>query len=577
MIETMQSYKNWKLAKEPSKALFSQLKEELEVDDLIIRLLIQRGIHTYEEAKSFFNPGVSQLHDPFLMNGMLDAVTRIHKAVENEEHILIFGDYDVDGTTSVALAYSYFKQIFPNRIHYHIPDRYEEGYGISVFGIDRAASLNCKLIIALDCGVRSVDKVEYAKSLGIDFIICDHHLPGDELPDAIAVLDPKKPGCDYPFKELSGAGVGFKLIQAYNQLHSVEEDVLHYLDLVTLSIAADIVSLTGENRSLASLGLTLINEGKSINIQKILQAREKNPEQNSKKDVGISDLVFKVAPLINSAGRIDHGSAAVDLLLADSTIKFNNALHKIKAFNQERVDLDKRITREAIAMIDSSPIRKEASSTVLFKEDWHKGVVGIVASRVIEKYYRPTIILTLSKGVITGSARSVKGFNIHEAISRCSQYLEQFGGHEAAAGLTMLPEKLSGFAAKFEEVVQEMIQEDQKVEHVDINLEIEPRDITPGVYKILKRFAPFGPNNMAPVFMSKGLVDFGYAKIVGDNHLKMKLGKPNQPYFDAIGFNLGNYESALRQGIPVDVCFTLDENHFNGKITLQWIVKDIKC
>lgn len=576
MIEAVQAKKEWKLAKEPDQALFRSLKEELDVDDLIIRLLLQRGIQTYAEAKEFFNPGENQLHNPFLMDGMLEAVNRIHQAVKNNEHLLIFGDYDVDGTTSVALTYSFFKQVFPDRIHFHIPDRYEEGYGISTFGIDRASSLNCKLIIALDCGIRSIDKVEYAKSLGIDFIICDHHLPGDHLPDAVAVLDPKKPLCNYPYKELSGAGVGFKLIQAYNEKHHVEDEVYHYLDLVALSIAADIVSLTGENRSLAYLGLKKINDGKSINIQKILDSRDKNPGAKYGKSIEISDLVFKVAPLINAAGRIDHGSSAVDLLLAKAPADFDKALLKVHAFNKERVDLDKRITDEALAMIDSSPMRKEAASTVLFKEDWHKGVVGIVASRVIEKYYRPTIILTLSKGLITGSARSVRGFNIHEAISRCAEFLEQFGGHEAAAGLTMFPENLDAFIIKFEEVVKELIHDDQKVEQVNVNLEIEPSDITPALYKMLKRFSPFGPNNMSPVFMSKGLFDFGYAKIVGINHLKMKLGKPHQPYFDAIGFNMGNYESALRQGIPIDVCFVLDENHFNGKVTLQWIIKDIR-
>jgi single-stranded-DNA-specific exonuclease len=576
MYDVLPVAKSWKLAEKPNPEIFAQLKKSLQVDDLIINLLIQRGITSYEEAKEFFTPGESQLHDPFLMQGMHQAVERIRKAVSNQESILIFGDYDVDGTTSVALVYSYFKNVFPNKIYFHIPDRYEEGYGVSTVGIDRAASLGCKLIIALDCGIRSVDKVKYASELGIDFIICDHHLPGDEIPDAVAVLDPKKKGCKYPYKELSGAGIGFKLIQAFNETSRVEDSVLHYLDLVALSIAADIVPITGENRSLAYLGLKQINSGKSESIQRMLLSKEKPGSVPSTKAVEISDLVFKVAPLINAAGRIDHGKTAVDLLLGESEEILQRSLSKITELNNSRVNLDKNMTSEALAMLDSSSENQFAASTVLFKDDWHKGVVGIVASRMMEKYYRPTIILTQSKGLITGSARSVKGFDIHDAISQCSEYLVQFGGHQAAAGLTLLPENLPAFRLKFEEVVSAMIREEQKVEEISIDLEAEPAHITPSLYKMLKRFAPFGPGNMAPVFMSRGLTDSGYAKLVGVNHLKMKLGKPHQPYFDAIAFNKGEFFAPVSQGMPVDVCFSLDENHWNGNISLQWMIKDIK-
>ncbi len=576
MYDLLPVVKNWKLADKPNPELFDKLKTSLQVDDLIINLLLQRGIKSYEDAKEFFTPGEHQLHDPFLMQGMHQAVDRIRKAVSNQESILVFGDYDVDGTTSVALVYSYFKNVFPNRIHFHIPDRYEEGYGVSTVGIDRAASLGCKLIIALDCGIRSVDKVNYAHELGIDFIICDHHLPGDEIPDAVAVLDPKKSNCNYPFKELSGAGIGFKLIQAFNEVSRVEESVLHYLDLVALSIAADIVPITGENRSLAYLGLKQINSGKSESIQRILLSKEKPGSAPSIKQIEISDLVFKVAPLINAAGRIDHGKTAVDLLLAESEEILNYSLSKISELNTSRVNLDKNMTNEAFAMLESHPESLYTASTVLYKEDWHKGVVGIVASRMMEKYYRPTIILTQSKGLITGSARSVKGFDIHAAISQCSEFLIQFGGHQAAAGLTLLPENLPAFRLKFEEVVANAILEEQKTEEIVIDLEVQPSDITPALYKMLKRFAPFGPGNMAPVFMSRGLVDSGYAKLVGVNHLKMKLGKPNHPFFDAIAFNKGEFLPAVSQGMPIDVCFTLDENHWNGNISLQWMIKDIK-
>ncbi|MEX1190211.1 MAG: single-stranded-DNA-specific exonuclease RecJ [Bacteroidia bacterium] len=576
MIDVLPVTKLWKLAEKPDPEVFRSLKESLKVDDVIINLLIQRGINTFEAAKQFFSPGENQLHDPFLMQGMHQAVDRIEKAVSNQESILIFGDYDVDGTTSVALVYSYFKNIFPDRIYFHIPDRYEEGYGVSTVGIDRAASLGCKLIIALDCGIRSVDKVKYASEQGIDFIICDHHLPGDEIPDAVAVLDPKKSNCQYPFKELSGAGIGFKLIQAYNQINRIEESVLHYLDLVVLSIAADIVPIVGENRSLASLGLSIINSGRSKNIRYILSSREKPGSSPSTKEIEISDLVFKVAPLINAAGRINHGKTAVDLLLAETDQDLKYSLSKITEFNMQRVDYDKRMTDEALAILDSSPDNQLAASTVLYKEDWHKGVVGIVASRVMENYYRPTIILTYSKGVITGSARSVKGFDIHAAISKCSEFLEQFGGHQAAAGLTLLPENLAGFRIKFEEVVSQSILEEQKTEEVEIDIEIEPKDITPSLYKLLKRFSPFGPGNMSPVFLSRSVIDSGYAKIVGVKHLKMKLGKAGQPFYDAIAFSKPEFYDKVSNGFPIDVCYSLDENHWNGNVNLQWVVKDIR-
>jgi single-stranded-DNA-specific exonuclease len=568
--------KRWRILPTPDGDLVAKLAAELSIESKLSRLLVQRGITNYNEAEKFFRPSLSDLHDPFLMHDMQNAVDRILSAIEEGQTIMIYGDYDVDGTTAVALMYSYLLPFFHERAHYYIPDRQIEGYGISTIGIDRAHELGCELIIALDCGIRSIDKVEYASSLGIDFIICDHHLPGDELPNAIAVLDPKKKECEYPFKELSGAGVGFKLIQALETVHKTGVPIENWLDLVTLSIAADIVPIIGENRILAFYGLKLINTSPRSGIKALLT----NPANGGKhlidKEISITDLVFTVAPKINAAGRIDHGKKAVELLISKVEVDIVSVLDHINKNNKERKGLDEAMTKEALSMIDASLSLKNAKSTVLYRNNWHKGVVGIVASRVMERYYRPTIILTESNGKATGSARSVKGFDVHEAIAACADLVDQFGGHMYAAGMTMPIENVDLFRERFEKYVSANITEEQLKQEVEIDLEIDPSEISPKFYRILKQFAPFGPGNMAPVFLSKTLMDDGSAKLVKDNHLKMKVGHSNPHFFDAIAFNMGQFLPKLQMRIPVDVCYCLEENHWNGRVTLQWMVKDIK-
>jgi single-stranded-DNA-specific exonuclease len=568
--------KRWRILPTPDGDLVAKLAAELSIESKLSRLLVQRGITNYNEAEKFFRPSLSDLHDPFLMHDMQNAVDRILSAIEEGQTIMIYGDYDVDGTTAVALMYSYLLPFFHERAHYYIPDRQIEGYGISTIGIDRAHELGCELIIALDCGIRSIDKVEYASSLGIDFIICDHHLPGDELPNAIAVLDPKKKECEYPFKELSGAGVGFKLIQALETVHKTGVPIENWLDLVTLSIAADIVPIIGENRILAFYGLKLINTSPRSGIKALLT----NPANGGKhlidKEISITDLVFTVAPKINAAGRIDHGKKAVELLISKVEVDIVSVLDHINKNNKERKGLDEAMTKEALSMIDASLSLKNAKSTVLYRNNWHKGVVGIVASRVMERYYRPTIILTESNGKATGSARSVKGFDVHEAIAACADLVDQFGGHMYAAGMTMPIENVDLFRERFEKYVSANITEEQLKQEVEVDLEIDPSEISPKFYRILKQFAPFGPGNMAPVFLSKTLMDDGSAKLVKDNHLKMKVGHSNPHFFDAIAFNMGQFLPKLQMRIPVDVCYCLEENHWNGRVTLQWMVKDIK-
>ena len=568
--------KRWILVPKPDTDVVNKLALELGIESKLSRLLVQRGITNYTEAEKFFRPSLSDLHDPFLMDDMQNAVDRILSAIEEGQTIMIYGDYDVDGTTSVALLYSYLLPFFHERAHYYIPDRQVEGYGISTIGIDRAKELACDLIIALDCGIRSVDKVEYASSLGIDFIICDHHLPGNELPKAIAVLDPKKKECQYPFKELSGAGVGFKLIQALETVINSGLPVENWLDLVTLSIAADIVPITGENRILAFYGLKLINKSPRSGIKALLTNPANGGKQLVSKEISITDLVFTVAPKINAAGRIDHGKKAVELLISDVPVDIASVLEHINNNNKERKGLDEAMTKEALSIIDASPILQNAKSTVLFRNKWHKGVVGIVAARVMEKHYRPTIILTESNGKATGSARSVKGFDVHEAIAACADLLDQFGGHMYAAGMTMPIENVDLFRERFESYVSANITDEQLQQEVEIDMELDPSEITPKFYRILRQFAPFGPGNMAPVFLSKTLVDDGSAKLVKENHLKMKVGQRNPHFFDAIAFNMGQFLPNLQMRIPVDICYNLEENHWNGKVTLQWMVKDIK-
>ena len=537
--------KRWEIKPAASPNLVNTLAGELNLEPRLANLLAQRGVSTFEEARSFFRPALEELHDPFLMLGMDKAVARIRSAIAQNERIMIYGDYDVDGTTAVALVYSFFKQFYPNHIEYYIPDRYTEGYGISFQGIDSAAESGGRLIIALDCGIRSVDKVAYALEKNIDFIICDHHLPGDELPAATAILDPKQANCNYPYKELSGCGIGFKLVQALAPVCCPDFNVYNALDLVATSIAADIVPITGENRILAYFGLKQINTAPRPGIKALLKSGKepdaKGVSNKPEKEITIESLVFVAAPRINAAGRIDHGRKAVELLIADTEAAAQEVSLHVNVQNGKRKDLDKLITEEALAILASNPAYRDTKSTVLFKADWHKGVVGIVASRVLEKFYRPTIVLTESNGMATGSARSVNGFDIHDAISQCSELLEQFGGHKYAAGMTLKLENVELFRQKFETVVSAKITDEQLIPVVEIDMELNPDEINPKFYRILKQFAPFGPGNMAPVFLTKSLVDDGYARIVGGNHLKLKLGKSGQPFFDAIAFGMGEH------------------------------------
>ncbi len=569
--------KRWIIKPNGDAELVTQLAEQLGIEFQLANMLVQRGVKTFEEARSFFRPSLSDLHDPYLMKDMNKAVDRILLALESDETIMIYGDYDVDGTTSVALMYSFFRELCPERLQFYIPDRYAEGYGISFRGIDVAEELSCTLIIALDCGIRSVDKVDYATNKGIDFIICDHHLPGLELPKAAAVLDPKQSDCAYPYKELCGCGIGFKLIQALKKVLPHAGDTDHWLDLVATAIAADIVPITGENRILAYFGMLQINTKPRPGIRMLLRSGNDGANSNPTKEFSISDLVFTAAPRINAAGRIDHGKKAVELLITENESTAEEILSHINTQNVKRKDLDQLMTSEALAILDSNELYRDVKSTVLFKNDWHKGVVGIVASRVMEKYYRPTIILTESNGKATGSARSVKGFDVHEAISACADLLEQFGGHKYAAGMTLPLENVEAFRQRFEAIVADTIQEESLIPEVDIDMELELTDITPKFYRIMKQFAPFGPGNMSPVFLTKHLQDDGYARIVGTHHLKLKLGKPGQPFFDAIAFGMAHMQPAISKGIPVDVCYTLEENHWNGKVNLQWMVKDMRC
>ena len=559
----------WTLKKEPEKEKIDKLARELQVDSSIVKILCQRQIETFEEAKKFFRPNLKDIHDPFLLKDMNLAVARIETAILNKENILIYGDYDVDGTTAVSLVSSYLKTITPN-IATYIPDRYADGYGISYTGIDFAEDNDFSLIIALDCGIKAIEKVAYAKEKNIDFIICDHHKPGDKIPDAVAVLNAKRTDCNYPFDELCGCGVGFKLIQALgtNRNQTITY-FLPYLDLVATAIAADIVPMVGENRVLAYYGLQVINEQPRNGIKAIIH-------QINKKELTITDVVFIIAPRINAAGRMKHGNYAVELLTEmdfDTAIKF--AAH-IEIFNADRKDLDKQITNEAlIQIIDNKEENK--NTTIVYKENWHKGVIGIVASRLIETYYRPTLVFTKSGDKLAASARSVKGFDVYNALQECSAFIEQFGGHKYAAGLTLLPENYIHFKNKFEEVVSKTINKKLLTPEITIDAEIELSEITPKFFRILQQMAPFGPQNMKPVFKSSCVRDNGYGKKVGADktHLKLNVFQgDNKQTFNAIGFNLGNKMDYVQD--EFDIVYTLDENEWNGYKSIQLVLKDLK-
>jgi single-stranded-DNA-specific exonuclease len=564
--------KRWKLKDKVDEGAVADLATALQVSAVVARLLVQRGITTFEEARDFFRPDYASLHDPFLMKDMDKAIARIEKAVGNGEKILVYGDYDVDGTTAVALVWSFLKTFYPHT-GYYIPDRYKEGYGISFAGIDFAQTNGYTLIIALDCGIKSNDKVNYASERQIDFIICDHHRPGEILPAAVAILDPKREDCTYPYDELSGCGIGFKMVQAYAIKAGIPAAKLEcYLDLVAVSIAADIVPITGENRILAFHGLKRINTNPRQGFRTILQLVK------VKRTLSIADLVFLIAPRINAAGRIESGSRAVDLLVAgNEEVAQATGLH-INQNNTDRKDLDMSITQHALLMMENDAAVQTKKSTVLFHAEWHKGVVGIVASRLTEKYYRPTIILTQSDGVITGSARSVKDFDVYEAIDACSDLLVQFGGHKYAAGLTLLPENLEAFVLKFEEVVSSTITEEMLIPEVGIDAELAISGIDWKLFRIIKQFAPFGPGNPAPVFITKAVSDKGYARIVGNNHLKLDILDSDNPKlnFPAIAFGQGEHLAYISGKLPFDVCYSIEENEYNGLVSLQLNVKDIK-
>ena len=566
--------KKWVVKEKGDTAVLKQLAGALGVSESLANLMVQRNITSADEAHTFFNPSLDYLHDPFLMKDMNIAVDRISIAVKKNEKILVYGDYDVDGTTAVALMYSFLKDQYSN-VEYYIPDRYKEGYGVSIQGLDFAYQNNCKVVITLDCGIKAVEKVKYARTKGLDVIICDHHYPGDEIPKALAVLDPKQPSCSYPYKELSGCGVGFKLIHAYSRVHGIPfSKISHFLDLVAVSIASDIVPLTGENRIMAYFGLKRLNESPRTGLKEIIR------ESEVSRALTIEDVVFKIGPRINAAGRMETGSKAVDLLVSSDTRLATGISKEINNFNIERRSIDRLITTEAMRMIAEDQRTVNSRTTVLYNPNWKKGVIGIVASRLIETYYRPTVILTESNGFATGSARSVHGYDLYQAIEACSDLLESFGGHMFAAGLTMKKENIKPFMERFELYVNSTITEDQLVPRIFIDAELSFAEINDEFFKTMSQFQPFGPENMSPVFVSRNVFDTGSGRMVGSSgeHLKLDLCQEStgQKSFPAIAFSQANHFEYIKQGNPFDICYSLEMNEFRGARNLQLNVRDIK-
>ncbi len=559
---------------EPQIEIQKKLANELSISPILAQLLVQRDIFTFEDARSFFRPDLSDLHDPFLMADMQNAVDRLTVAMQKNEKILVYGDYDVDGTTSVSLVYKFLKQFYSN-IDFYIPDRYTEGYGISVQGIDFAAANDFKLIIALDCGIKAIEKVKYASDKGVDFIICDHHTPDATLPPAVAVLDPKRDDCNYPYKHLSGCGVGFKLMQAFAITNNIDfVELTPLLDLLALSIASDIVPITGENRILAFFGLKQINSNPSVGLKGILDVCGLGD-----REITISDIVFKIGPRINASGRMKQASEVVELLVSGDHTFAKEKSDTINDYNNDRKDLDKYITDEAIALIGSDDRYKARKSIVVHKADWHKGVIGIVASRLTEEFYKPTIVLANSNGLASGSARSVPGFDIYKAIDSCRDLLETFGGHMYAAGLSMKEENILLFTERFEKYVSENILEEQTYPQIDIDAVLQFNDITPKFFRVLKQFAPFGPGNMKPIFASMKVLDFGTSRLVGkeQEHLKLELiDTSSENVMNGIAFRMHEYNAHLKALNPLDICYTLEENNFNGNTTIQLMIRDIK-
>jgi len=583
----------WILNQSVNKQQVAEIVKVLNIDENLATLLVQRGITNYEEAKTFFRPSLSQLHDPFLMKDMDKAVDRVLQAINNGEKLLVYGDYDVDGTTAVAVVYTYLKPFFKKKkIEFYIPDRYEEGYGISFKGIDYAAENGFKLVIALDCGIKANERIDYANERGVDFIICDHHRAGDVLPNAVAVLDAKRPDCNYPYDELSGCGVGFKLVTALSMkgLGTIEQ-VYELLDFLAVSIAADIVPITGENRVLAYFGLKQLNKKPRPGIEAILQhaniyRRDEDQidedENVLTRELTISDLVFLIGPRINAAGRIAKASDSVRLLIADKKEHAEKLAASINDLNDERREFDNRITEEALGMIANDAELRDAKSTVVFNAKWHRGVIGIVASRLTDYYYRPTIVLTRASGLVTGSARSIKSFDIYDAIDHCSDLLEHFGGHKYAAGLSMKPENLPEFRRRFEAYVSEHLVDEDFVPELEVDLKINFSDITSKFMRILNQFAPFGPGNMAPVFWTDNVIDAGGSRPVGGHkHLKLTVSQVGDaelgvPPFSGIAFQKGDLFNRIHDGEPFSICYHLEYNTWQGKTNLQLNVKDIK-
>jgi len=561
----------WIIRESPDKEIVEKLSKDININPVLSSVLIQRGISSYKEAKSYFRPSLNDLHDPFLMEDMDLAIERLNRAIHNAENILIYGDYDVDGTTSVALVYSYLKKIYSN-VFYYIPDRYLEGYGISKKGIEWAEKNNIDLIISLDCGIKAIEMTKLANKKGIDLIICDHHLPGSDLPEAYAILDPKRKECRYPYKDLSGCGVGFKLLHGFalqNKLDATE--LFEYLDFLVVSIASDIVPVNGENRIFCYYGLEKLNNNPRPGLKALIDVA------GLRGKVTVSGIVFGIGPRINAAGRMTHAGLAVELLISDSYKKAEHTALKINSNNNERRSFDSNITQEALKMIESDDKLKNAKSTVLFKSDWHKGVIGIVASRCIDKYYRPTIILTRSKNKATGSARSIDGFDVYEALAECSDLLDQYGGHMYAAGLTLDIDNVVSFQKRFEKIVEEKITEEQLTPHIDIDQIISLNILTQKFLEILKQMAPFGPANMQPVFVSENLFVSNRPRILKDEHLKFYVHQEgNDTVIETIGFGLAQYFELIDSGMRFKMAYTIEENNYLGQNSIQFIAKDIK-
>jgi len=560
---------------EAKKEVVSALASSLSVSKSIATLLALRGIDTFDKSKEFFRPSLNMLHDPFLMKDMNKSVARIYKAIEKGEKIMVYGDYDVDGSTAVSLVFGFFASLYKN-IEYYIPDRYAEGYGLSFQGVEYAKQENISLIITLDCGIKAVDKVEKANGYNIDVIICDHHTPGTEIPEAYGIINPKQHDCPYPYKELPGCGIGFKLCYAYCIKNNLPlKKALHYIDLVAIAIGCDIVPITGENRVLTYLGLQKINSSPNLGVMGLLETakvKEGIP-------ITVEDLVFKVGPRINAAGRIKHAKEAVALLSNGDKKEASHLAKLIHEHNEERKGLDKQTTSQALEVIEADPFYKTAKSTVVYNDHWHKGVIGIVASRLIENHYKPTIVFTKSGEKAAGSARSVKGYNVYKAIDACKDHLIQFGGHKYAAGLTIKPENIPAFRQSFDDYVSETLLPEQLSPEIEIDLELDFEEITDKFYRILKQFAPFGPHNMKPIFITKNVLDAGYTKLVGADktHVKFHLKQKNSNMsFNGIGFSMGKWHDAIKEGVPHDYIYSIEENYWNGNVSLQLSIRGIR-